>query len=154
MITLYLVSKGILKKPILYLSDFLERYRSHYYNNLMLAREKNDLSQWFKFFLTGIIETAASGIETFDGILQLQKEIDKKVDTLGSRGINAKKVVTYLYQKPITTADNVAKIANISMPSAYKLISDMERLDILKETGGAQRGRVYNLQTYINLFKS
>lgn len=154
MITLYLVSKGILKKPILYLSDFLERHRSHYYNNLMLAREKNDLSQWLKFFLTGIIETAASGIKTFDGILQLQKEIDKKVETLGSRGINAKKVVTELYQKPIITADRVSNIADISMPSAYKLISDMERLDILKETTGAQRGRVYSLQTYINLFKS
>lgn len=40
------------------------------------------------------------------------------------------------------------------MPSAYKLIADMERLGILKETTGGQRGRVYTLQRYINLFKS
>jgi len=33
MITLYLVNKGILKKPILYLSDFLETHRRLYYEN-------------------------------------------------------------------------------------------------------------------------
>ena len=133
MITLYLVSKGILKKPVLYLSDFLERHRSLYYDNLMLVREKNDLSQWFKFFLTGVVETARSGIKTFDGIMQLQRDTDKTLETLGSRGINAKKIVNELYQKPILTADKAAKIADTSMPSAYKLIADMERLGILKE---------------------
>ena len=73
MITLYLVSKGILKKPILYLSDFLERNRNLYYDNLMDVRLKGDLTKWFKFFLVGVIETAKNGIVTFDGILQLQK---------------------------------------------------------------------------------
>jgi len=62
MITLYLVNNGILKKPILYLSDFFEKHRRHYYENLMLVREKNDINQWFKFFLVGIIETANKGI--------------------------------------------------------------------------------------------
>lgn len=50
MIPLYLVSKGILRKPILYLSDFLERNRTHYYDNLMRVRERNDINQWITFF--------------------------------------------------------------------------------------------------------
>ena len=33
LIPLYLVYKGILKKPILYLSDYLEKNRKHYYKN-------------------------------------------------------------------------------------------------------------------------
>ncbi len=47
---LYLVEKGILKQPILYLSDFFERNRTLYYDNLTLVREKSNLLQWFKFF--------------------------------------------------------------------------------------------------------
>ena len=70
LITLYLVDKTILKKPILYLSDFFERNRQLYYDNLMNVRTKDDLKQWFKFFLVGIIETAKSGIETFDAVLK------------------------------------------------------------------------------------
>jgi len=85
MITLYLVSKGILKQPILYLSDFFQRNRNHYYDNLMRVREQNDLQQWFKFFLVGVIETAKSGIVTFDNILKLQKKVEEQIGTLGSR---------------------------------------------------------------------
>ena len=154
MITLYLVSKGILKKPILYLSDFLERYRAHYYDNLMLVREKNDITQWFKFFLVGVIETARSGIKTFDGIMQLQKDCDEIIQTMGSRGANAKKVINELYQRPILKADRVSEITGISLPSAYKLVADLERLCILEEITGAQRGRTYVFGKYLDLFKS
>lgn len=51
LITLYLVSTGILKQPILYLSDFFERNKMLYYDNLMRARTHNNISQWFNFFL-------------------------------------------------------------------------------------------------------
>ena len=66
----------------------------------MRVREKNDLVQWFKFFLVGIIETAKNGIATFDHILKLQQDVEKRIRTLGSRTANAQKVVHYLYQPP------------------------------------------------------
>jgi Fic family protein len=153
MITLYLVNKGILKKPILYLSDFLEAHRRHYFENLMRVREKNDISQWFKFFLVGIIETANKGITTFDSILQLQKQIDSKIQTLGSRAINAQKITNYLYEKPLINAEKVSEVAAISFPSAYKLIAEMEKLGILKEITGGQRSREYIFDKYIKLFQ-
>lgn len=154
LIPLYLVSKGILKKPILYLSDFLEKNRKLYYQNLMSVREKDDLSQWFKFFLVGIIETAKSGIATFDNIMQLQKQVEMSVQNLGSRAVNAKKVVDYLYNRPMINAEKVREITGISMPSCYKLITDLEKLDILREVTGSQRGRVYVFENYIKIFKS
>lgn len=153
LIPLYLVSKGILKKPILYLSDFFEKNRKFYYENLMLVRDKNNVSQWFKFFLVGIIETAKSGITTFDTILQLQKTVDASIQKLGSRAVNAKKIVDYLYNRPMINAEKVSEIAGISMPSAYKLIVDLEKLDILKEVTGSQRGRVYVFDNYLKLFR-
>ncbi len=153
MITLYLVNKGILKKPILYLSDFLESHRRHYYENLMRVREKDDISQWFKFFLVGIIETASKGITTFDNILQLQKQIDTQFQTLGTRAINARKIANYLYQKPLINAEKVSEVADISFPSAYKLIAELEKLGVLREITGGQRSREYIFDKYINLFQ-
>jgi len=153
MITLYLVSKGILKKPVLYLSDFLERNRVHYYDNLTRVRTKNDLEQWFKFFLVGITETARDGIATFDGILKLQKKVDTQLQTLGSRAAKAFTVVEALYRDPAIDAARVGKVAKLSPASAYKLISDLERLGILKEITGGKRGRTYTFEPYIKLFR-
>jgi Fic family protein len=58
MITLFLVSCGILKQPILYLSDYFEKHRTDYYDHLMRVRLNNDLSGWVQFFLRGVVETA------------------------------------------------------------------------------------------------
>jgi Fic family protein len=153
MITLYLVNKGILKKPILYLSDFLETHRRHYYENLMSVREKNDISQWFKFFLVGVIETANKGIHTFDSILQLQKQVDLEIQKLGSRAANVQKITNYLYQRPLINAEKIVEVASISYPSAYKIIEDLEKLEVLKEITGGQRSREYIFERYINLFQ-
>lgn len=153
MITLYLVEKGILKKPVLYLSDFFERNRSLYYDNLMRVREKNDLNQWFKFFLVGVIETAKNSIKTFDGILKLQKEIDIKLQTLGSRANNARLIMEHLYQRPLIDANKAKKITQLSPPSVYKLIEDSEKLEIIKEVTGGKRGKLYIFKEYLNLFK-
>jgi Fic family protein len=153
MITLYLVEKGILKKPILYLSDFFERNRTLYYDNLMRVREKNDLTQWFKFFLVGVIETAKGSIKTFDGILKLQKEVDVKIQTLGSRANNAQLIISSLFQKPILDAQKAKAITKLSLPSVYKLLDDLEKLDILKEMTGGKRGKYYLFNDYTELFK-
>ncbi len=150
-IPLYLIDKNILKKPILYLSDFMEKHRKLYYDNLMIVREKNNITQWFKFFLVGIIETAKKGITTFDGIMQLQRQNDEKIQQFGSRMSNAQKVMNYLYQRPIINAETVSKTAGISMPSSYRIIELLERAEILKEITGSQRGRLYVFENYLNL---
>jgi Fic family protein len=153
LITLYLVSKGILKQPVLYLSDFFERNRTHYFDNLMRVREKNDLLQWFKFFLVGIIETAGSSIATFDNILKLQKQVDRKIQTLGSRTANAQKIICYLYQHPMISAAKGGAVAGISPATTYKLIADLEQLGILKEITGGKRGKTYIFSDYLQLFQ-
>jgi Fic family protein len=153
LITLYLVNKGILKQPVLYLSDFFERHRTHYYDNLMRAREKNDLLQWFKFFLVGVTETASSSVTTFDNILKLQKLVESQIQTLGSRTPNAQKVLQYLYQRPIVDAVKVAEIAEISAASSYKLIGELVRFGILEEVKNVSRGKQYMFTQYLDVFK-
>jgi Fic family protein len=153
LIPLYLVNKKILKQPVLYLSDFFERNRTHYYDNLMRAREKNDILQWFKFFLVGIIETAKNSVETFDNILKLQKQVETKIQVLGSRTANAQKVIDYLYQRPIINAAKLGEVVKLSPTSAYKLIVDLVQLGILEEITGGKRGKQYMFMAYLNLFK-
>jgi Fic family protein len=152
LITLYLVEKRILKKPVLYLSDFFEKNRSLYYENLTHVREKSNLTQWFKFFLVGVIETAKSSITTFDHILKLQKNVEIKLQKLGSRSTNAHVIMNYLYQHPSIDAQKAKELTKLSSPSAYKLIDELEGLGIIEEVTGAKRGKQYLFREYIDLF--
>jgi Fic family protein len=152
LITLYLVSKGILKRPILYLSDFFERNRMLYYDNLTRVRTHNDLAQWLKFFLVGIVETAQKGVETLNGIMQLKQMIEKQIDDLGKRGADARVLIDFLYKKPIISPAETINLINKTPQTAYNLIADLEKLKIIKEITGAQRNKLYSFEPYINLF--
>ncbi len=152
MITLYLVSKGVLKHPILYLSDYLEKHRSNYYSALMNVRTNNDIAGWFKFFLNGVIATAESGISTFGEILELQRENEEIAKSLGSKSTNVIKVLEALYISPVIDAKSVANVTGVSVASAYALVSDMERCGLLSEVTGNKRERRYLLTKYFNIF--
>ncbi len=132
----------------------MEKNRKHYYDSLMNVRKTNDMAPWLEFFLSGIIKTAQKGRDTFDNILQLQKENDLKIQNLGTRYPNAKKVLNYLYVKPMISAKKVNELTKISLPSVYKLIEELEKLDILKEVTGARRKRIYLCEKYIKLFQT
>lgn len=153
LITLYLVQKEILKKPILYLSDFLEKNRQLYYDNLIRVREKNDLQQWIKFFLVGIVETAKNSIDTFEKILLLKSEVENLALSKGRRAGAIQMVLEYLYKKPVITASIVSSITKQSLATSYSIVSDMEELGILKENTGGKRNRSYIFINYINLYR-
>jgi Fic family protein len=152
LISLLLVSKKLLRHPILYLSDFFERHRTLYYDNLTVVRTQNDINQWFKFFLTGVIEISEKGIATFEGIFNLQKTLNDRIFALRLRASDADKVINRLYKNPVIDAEETGKIIGKTPKSAYKLIAEMEKIGILKEITGGQRGRLYIFHEYIDLF--
>ncbi len=105
LIVLYLISFKLLAKPALYISDFFERHKAEYYNNLMAVRTNNEMIAWVKFFLFGLRETAAKSIEVFKAILVLKEQIEReRIPTFHvRRQKNAQKLIAYLYQLPIVT---------------------------------------------------
>ena len=152
LITLYLVNKNILKQPVLYLSDFFEKHRMLYYDNLMRVRLKNDLVQWLKFFLTGIIETAQKGVSTLDAILQLKNEVETEIKSLKGRSDDALIVLNFLYTHPIIDVAKVEELIGKSNVTSYKLLADLEKLEILEEITNSQRNRIFAFRKYIYLF--
>ncbi|MBJ3778893.1 Fic family protein, partial [Acuticoccus mangrovi] len=84
LVPLYLVSRNILSKPSLYLSDFFEKNRASYYDALMRVRTSNDMLHWVRFFLSGVASTAAKGRDVFSEILTLRNEVEAQVMSLGS----------------------------------------------------------------------
>jgi len=154
LITLYLVSKGLLSKPTLYLSAFFEKNKSLYYDNLTRVRTHNDLNQWLKYFLEGIRDTAENSIQTFKSIIALRGEVEhQSILTLGKKMPLARSFMHYLYGKPIVDAQEVSGALSIAMPTTLRLIDDFIRLGILNEVTGYKRNRIFLFTRYLQLFE-
>lgn len=153
LITLYLIDKELLTKPTLYISDFFEKHRLTYYNNLQLVRETDNLTHWIKFFLQGVITTAEKGIITFKNIISLTNEIENKISSLGRRIKTAKKILQYLYSDPVIKINDVKKLLDLQFSTAKRLIDKFVELNILKEATGYKRNRIFIFDKYLELFK-
>lgn len=154
LITLYLVSNKILDKPSLYLSAFFEKHRQLYYDNLSAART-NNLEQWIKFFLVGIIETADNSADTFKNIIKLKENIEtKRLTKLGKRLSLGNKLMEYLYKNPVITVNMVIDELEITKPTANAIIREFLNLKILTEQTGYKRNRIFMFKEYLEIFKS
>ena len=153
LITLYLVSQGILQKPTLYLSDFFERNKGAYYDALTVVRTSNDLEHWIKFFLVGIAETAKNGRLTFEKIITLRHQSEQKIMSLGKRAKIGQELLKHLYSQPILNTKQIAERLKITHPSAGALAKQFEQIGIFKEITGFKRNRLFVFLEYLKLFE-
>ena len=152
LITFYLVQKGILNKPLLYLSYYFKKNRIDYYEWLMQVRLKGRWEDWLKFFLKGVIEVSNSAIEISRKILQLQST-HKSVVMENNNTQNALKLIDLLYLRPVITINDVVDELGITYPTASTLVKSFEEINILKEKTGQQRNRVYGYTEYIEILE-
>lgn len=153
LIILQLIDANILEKPCLYLSDFFERNKGSYYDSLTMVRSSNDLDQWIKFFLSGIIDTAKSGKETLQSIVKLRERYESKIITLNRRAESGKKLLLFLFSNPIVSIPQASKHLGMSHDPTSRLIHDLQNFGLLKELTGFSRNRLFVLHEYLNLFR-
>jgi len=153
LITLYLVSKGILVKPALYLSNFFEKNKSHYYDYLTRVRTMSDMKSWLRFFLIGAIETSENSIQVFKDIIKLKNHYDTQLlPKLGVKSVNAQKVLNEMYKWPVINSNKVSEILDVTPATANRLIRKLSDMKMLEELTGYKRNRRFILREYFNIF--
>ena len=153
LITLFLVDQKILNKPLLYLSAFFEKNKSLYYDNLTFVRTKSDMTQWLKYFLVGVAETAEDATQTLSDILELKTKLEISITTtFGKRSNNALLLLQFLFTKPIVHVNQVKEVTRSSYKSANDLVSDFVNVGILKEMTGQNRNRIFGFDQYLKMF--
>lgn len=153
LITLFLVDKKILNKPLLYLSAFFEKNKGLYYDNLTFVRSKNNMKQWLKYFLVGVAETAESATQTLSDVIELKSKLESNITlNFGKRANNASILLQYLFKKPVVHVNQVKEITNSTFKTANDLVTEFVNAGILKEMTGQSRNRVFVFDEYIKLF--
>jgi len=152
LITLLLCQRGALRRPLLYLSEYLKLYRAEYYNRLNLIRTRGDWEGWLRFFLQGVYEVSEAAAATVRAILDL-RERDREViaEQLGAAP-NAFRLLDGLFRQPLVSIGVVADLLECTFPTASAIVGQFERLGILREISGRRRDRRYQYDEYLRLF--
>ncbi len=152
LVPLYIQSKGMLNKPCLYISDYIERNKGIYYDLLTRVRTNNDMIAWIKFFLEAVIETSKTAKEKFRKVVELTVEMDKAIINLPVKAENAKKVIDVLYNEPIINRKKLMEITDIKPSTLKDTVNVLLENNIIVETTGYNRNQVFAFQNYIDLF--
>jgi len=153
LITLFLVSEGILEKPLLYLSSYFEKDKTLYYDNLMGVRHKNDMLQWLKYFLVGIEQTATLAVNALSKVLALKIKTEQDIqNNFGRRSASAQMLLNALFVRPVVRVEDAQNICQLSYKAANDLVSLMQQRGILQEITGQSRNRLFVFSAYLAVF--
>ena len=151
--TFLLTERGLLHKPVLYLSHFFRRHRQAYYDHLQAVRDAGAWEAWLRFFLRGVIEVAAEATETARSILLLREAHRNAITQgLGRGAANGHRTLDALFDRPIVSVADVQTWTGTTYAAANAMVARLVDLGILEEFTGHARNRRFRYAPYIALF--
>jgi Uncharacterized conserved protein len=152
LVILFLIDKGILKSPVLYISYYLKKNRIEYYDRLSEVRNKGNYEQWIKFFLRAIAESAEDALTTVDRLLRQHAANMKKISD-ATNGAAMGRLFGYLEKNPIIEINKTAEALDLSFASVSSAVKKLEDMGILRQYSGGKRYRTFFYFEYIKILE-
>ena len=149
LITLFLMERGRMRQPLLYLSDFIEAHRQDYYDLLQRVRTHGDWNAWLRFFLTGVAEIARDASRRATRLLELREQY--RVQFAGKANVGT--VLDQLFVNPFITAAMAAETLKSSTPTASRTLGILETAGVLREISGRKWGRTWLAGTILDVIQ-
>ncbi len=154
LITMLLVSEGVLREPLLYLSLYFKQHRQMYYDRLDGVRTRGDWRGWLDFFAEAVAWTAGSAVDTAHRLTTLFKADLSRIQATGRGASSLLQVHGALQARPLQTIALVAASTRLTIPTVTKALDGLRALGIVRETTGRRRGRVYAYDEYLRLLSA
>ncbi len=137
LITLFLIERQRLTRPLLYLSAFLEGHRDEYYALLQRVRTHNEWTPWLTFFAVGVHETAERATRQARALIRHYERDREKV-----KG-HTLRLADELFRTPAMTVPEAKRILEVTDPTARRAVRELEARGLLVEWGEKRWPRVY-----------
>ncbi len=139
---LYLVAKGLLDIPVLYLSRYIVCNKADYYQKLQNVRENGEWEPWVLYMLDSVETTSR---QTITIIQEIGTAINQYRDGIReSCKFYSQDLINNLFYHPYTKIEFLTQALNITRPTATKY------LDALCAEGYLQKEKIGRSNYYIN----
>ena len=153
LITLFLMEKGVLSVPALYISYFLKKNRIEYYDRMTEVRNKGNYEQWVKFFLQAVLESAKDAVDKIQKLSVLHTKNAKIIDRMGRAAKTTMLLLDYLEANPIIEIQKTAAALGLSFNTVSAAVKRLCDKEILVQSKIEQRSRIFNYKDYLDLLR-
>jgi Fic family protein len=140
---LYLVQKGLLNLPVLYLSRYIIQHKADYYRLLQKVRETDEWEEWILYMLDGIEQTAIESVSLIsrlkDLMQQYKQTIRRELPKLYSQDL-----LNNLFKYPYTKIEFIEKDLGVSRSTAIRY------LEVLVDRGILNKQKIGRDNFYVN----
>jgi Fic family protein len=150
LIPLFLVRRGSIISPSLYLSGYLERNRNAYYQHLENISGKGDWFGWIKFFLEAVIQQSETNLVLIRKIIALYEHKKREISDL-LHSDQAIYIVDMLFDTPVFRANELHRRLGIQRQRAAQYIRTLKNAGIIIELRPS-RGRKPALLSFEDLW--
>ena len=150
LITLLLVQRRVLARPLLYLSLFLKQNRSEYYDRLNAVRKQGDWEGWLRFFLTGVAVTANDAVRVAAELSSLTEQ-HRRTATYQNLGKYGWPMLDLLAEQPVVTIKYASARLGSTPSTVGRLLDGLVTLGIVEEITGRKRDRVYRYSPFLDV---
>ena len=151
LVTLFLIERKILPAPLLYLSAFFEASRRDYYELLLGVSQRGEWTEWLQYFLNGVSVMSEDAIGRSARIVALLDEW--RIKAVSGKTDAPLRLLALLADNPFVTVTGVAEKLDLAFTTAQRAIQRLEQMEVLKQKGEAQRGRVYCAQSILDVLE-
>lgn len=148
---LYLIQRGLLDTPILYLSGYIIKNKAEYYRHLLMVTTEGAWIEWVLYFLDAIFETSKW---TMSKIFAIQKLMEESSSFIKSKApaIYSRDFIELLFTQPYVRIQNLAESGDIGRDTASKHLKVLCDIGFLEEI---KRGRdkLFINHKFLNLLK-
>lgn len=142
LITVYLCKKKKMIKPLLYISEFFEKYRLEYNELLFRTGQTGKFENWIKFFLKAVEVQSEDALVRAYKLLDLREAYRKRVQR-EAQSSDILNIIDYLFSNPFITVKKAQMISDVTYPTAKRYMEKLAEYEILKETNRLQREKTF-----------
>jgi Fic family protein len=150
LVTLFLIERGRLSQPLLYLSAYIERHRTRYYELLQRVRTHGDWPAWVLYFLNGVETAGAEAARQAARLLDIRERYRGQADSIP----RAAALIDQLLVNPYMTVARAQQLLKVSNPTARSLVERLVRRRILSAVGEREWGRLYVCHAILKIIES
>lgn len=152
LVPLFLWQRGLISRPMFYISAYFEAHRNDYYDGLLAVSKDDDWTGWCRFFLSAVRAQSEDNLTKAKGILELYDRMKLRVSE-ATRSRYAIHALDWIFQNPIFRSNDFAARSEIPDATARRVLNalvDHEVLSVFR-VGTGRRPAIFVFQDVLDV---